>query len=87
MKTNPHEDFIICITGDHTTPVVYGDHSAEPVPIVMGQVSKIQLGTNQVSTFDELCCGQPDTALGRFNGIEIVPLLKRYRQSILENLK
>ena len=36
---NPHEDFILCVTGDHTTPVKYGDHTFEPVPIAMGQVS------------------------------------------------
>jgi 2,3-bisphosphoglycerate-independent phosphoglycerate mutase len=31
-------DTIICVTGDHTTPVRYGDHSHEPVPIVIGSV-------------------------------------------------
>ena len=35
-KTNPHEDFILCVTGDHTTPVKYGDHTHEPVPIAIG---------------------------------------------------
>ena len=35
-KENPCEDFIICVTGDHTTPVKYGDHTSEPVPIVIG---------------------------------------------------
>ena len=40
-KENPHEDFILCVTGDHTTPVKYGDHTFEPVPIVIGQVSQI----------------------------------------------
>ena len=28
-------DLIICITGDHTTPVLYGDHTYEPVPILV----------------------------------------------------
>ena len=79
VKANPHEDFIVCVTGDHTTPVAYGDHSAEPVPIIMGQVSKIYEINDKVSTFDELCCGRPDSPLGRFHGIQIVPLLKRYR--------
>jgi len=27
---------VVCVTGDHTTPVAYGDHSHEPVPFVMG---------------------------------------------------
>ena len=34
-------DFILCVTGDHTTPVSVGDHTAEPVPFACGQVSKI----------------------------------------------
>lgn len=29
-------DTIVCVTGDHTTPVKYGDHSHEPVPFVVG---------------------------------------------------
>jgi 2,3-bisphosphoglycerate-independent phosphoglycerate mutase len=28
-------DFIICVTGDHTTPTYFGDHSYEPVPILI----------------------------------------------------
>lgn len=32
------KDVIICITGDHTTPVRYGDHTYEPVPFVMGSL-------------------------------------------------
>lgn len=27
--------FYLCVTGDHSTPVEYGDHSFEPVPFVM----------------------------------------------------
>lgn len=30
--------FVICVTGDHSTPVVFGDHSHEPVPFVMAHV-------------------------------------------------
>lgn len=27
--------YILCVTGDHSTPVEYGDHSFEPVPFAM----------------------------------------------------
>lgn len=27
--------FFLCVTGDHSTPVEYGDHSFEPVPLAM----------------------------------------------------
>ncbi|KAH7446552.1 hypothetical protein KP509_01G061700 [Ceratopteris richardii] len=30
-----HVKFSICVTGDHSTPVEYGDHSFEPVPFTM----------------------------------------------------
>ena len=32
------ERFNIVVTGDHSTPVVFGDHSHEPVPFAIAQV-------------------------------------------------
>ena len=34
IKDSEHE-YIICITGDHTTPTLSGDHTYEPVPILI----------------------------------------------------
>lgn len=34
-------EYVLCVTGDHTTPVEYGDHTFEPVPIAIGQISRI----------------------------------------------
>ena len=31
--------FAVCVTGDHSTPVVFGDHSHEPVPFVVARVT------------------------------------------------
>ena len=64
-------DTILCVTGDHTTPCKYGDHTFEPVPIVMGRVSKIYEHLNSqrdaTHTYDEMVCGDPkQSALGRF---------------------
>lgn len=28
-------EYFLCVTGDHSTPVEYGDHSFEPVPFTM----------------------------------------------------
>ena len=54
-------EYILCVTGDHTTPVEYGDHTFEPVPIAIGQISRIyaDLQANKPAeyTFDEICCG------------------------------
>ena len=40
-RENAHEQFIVCVTGDHTTPVRYGDHSSEPVPVALGLAKQI----------------------------------------------
>ena len=32
------DTFNIVVTGDHSTPVVFGDHSHEPVPFVIARV-------------------------------------------------
>lgn len=30
--------FAVCVTGDHSTPVVFGDHSHEPVPLAVAHI-------------------------------------------------
>ena len=30
--------FALCVTGDHSTPVVFGDHSHEPVPLAVAHI-------------------------------------------------
>ena len=65
-------DALVCITGDHTTPVRYGDHSHEPVPICIGSVmGKVRRDAH----FDELQCASG--RLGRFSGSEIIGVLKK----------
>ena len=43
---NDGTEFIIVVTGDHTTPTQVGDHTFEPVPILMSLVSNF-LGNNK----------------------------------------
>jgi hypothetical protein len=33
---------LLVVTGDHTTPVLYGDHSNEPVPVVICPLSRLR---------------------------------------------
>lgn len=33
--------FMICITGDHSTPVLTGDHSHEPVPFALAHIQHV----------------------------------------------
>ncbi len=37
----PQPRFAICITGDHSTPVAYGDHSHDPVPFAIARVRDV----------------------------------------------
>lgn len=37
-ETSGNFQFFLCVTGDHSTPVEYGDHSFEPVPFAMCQL-------------------------------------------------
>lgn len=32
--------FAVCVTGDHSTPVVFGDHSHEPVPLALAHIRR-----------------------------------------------
>jgi len=35
-----NQSFMIVITGDHSTPVLYGDHSCEPVPFLICSLNR-----------------------------------------------
>ncbi|XP_061362088.1 uncharacterized protein LOC133305861 isoform X2 [Gastrolobium bilobum] len=44
--------FFLCVTGDHSTPVEYGDHSFEPVPFAMCRLKDFvgSIGESIIST-------------------------------------
>ena len=33
--------YALCVTGDHSTPVLYGDHSNEPVPVAVAHLADV----------------------------------------------
>ena len=45
-----HRQYALCITGDHSTPAVFGDHSHEPVPFTLAHVRWEQLSTMKLSS-------------------------------------
>lgn len=51
MQVCPETQYSILITGDHSTPVMFGDHSHEPVPIAIADVADVAeaLGPEQVA--------------------------------------
>ena len=81
------EEFIIVVTGDHTTPTFIGDHTYEPVPIMMcllsnylGKQGKLQSFKDGVQEFNEIACQYG--SLGRFHGIHTIPTLLKLKQKI-----
>lgn len=67
------------VTGDHTTPTLYGDHSCEPVPFCISSVSGNHTWVDQVSTFDEIAVSKG--MLGRFCGDQVMSIAKSFMDS------
>jgi len=64
---------IIAFTGDHSTPVTYGDHTGEPCPILFwGPTVRKDL----VTTFGETAASQG--GVHRIRGLDVVNILTSY---------
>eukprot|EP00762_Andalucia_godoyi_P007104 ANDGO_01837.mRNA.1 2 len=70
-------DVALCVTGDHSTPCSFEDHSHEPVPFIIGRCTAASRWktTDPCTKFDEKSLAQG--VLGRFTGDEVMPLLRR----------
>jgi len=62
----------LAFTGDHTTPIDYGDHTVEPVPVLFAGPNVVRDAT---SSFGEGEAGRG--GLGRFSG-RVLPILLGY---------
>jgi len=67
------ENTYIAVTGDHSTPVIAGDHTGEPVPIVMWGP---HVRTDKVTSYGERVSAQGD--LGRITGKDVMKILTSY---------
>lgn len=68
MLKDLHEDVVVVLTADHSTPVVVRDHSADPVPVaISGGGARI----DHVKEFDEMSVASG--ALGRIRGKDLMP--------------
>ena len=84
---------VLAVTADHSTPVLYGDHAHEPVPVLMAAVGGKEEGGDterqRQSMLSELL--RADSAverfdevsssrgvLGRFPGSELLPTIERF---------
>lgn len=85
LRKSGRRDVVLVVTGDHTTPAVYGDHTCEPVPIVFCDVFDPDLNiveqhstyihSDNTKKFDEIEAGIAGS-LGRFPALEIMTLVK-----------
>ncbi|MCS7300850.1 MAG: 2,3-bisphosphoglycerate-independent phosphoglycerate mutase [Fimbriimonadales bacterium] len=64
------EPFYLLFTGDHSTPCSVGDHSGDPVPVLLHGPD---LRGDEVLRFHEYACAKG--ALGRLRGGDLVPIL------------
>lgn len=76
-------DIVFAITGDHSSPPAYGDHTCEPVPLLFSDVfnpdtfetvSKY-IRSDRSNAFDEISAGE-NGSLGRFPGIQLMEIIK-----------
>ncbi|MDD1673179.1 MAG: 2,3-bisphosphoglycerate-independent phosphoglycerate mutase [Methanomicrobiales archaeon] len=64
------DDFLLVICADHSTPCSIGDHSADPVPLLIhGEGVRV----DRVTRFDEISCAEG--GLHRIRGISLMPIL------------
>ncbi|MFX1563305.1 MAG: 2,3-bisphosphoglycerate-independent phosphoglycerate mutase [Promethearchaeota archaeon] len=63
----------IAITADHTTTCSSGNHSGDPVPLL---IAGPEVHTDKVTTFGEHTCATG--GLGHLKGIDLMPLLMNY---------
>ncbi len=65
-----HEDVVVALTADHSTPISVRDHSADPVPVtVSGADSRV----DSVRKYDEISAAAG--ALGRIRGMDLLPIM------------
>ena len=63
-------DLVVAITGDHSTPVTKGDHSGDPVPLI---VYAPNVRTDNTISFSEREAAMG--GIGRIRGFDIMPIL------------
>lgn len=77
------------VTGDHTTPTQVGDHTYEPVPIMISLLSNyhqsnvgkndLSLLMDQVETYDESAFQNGNPLLGRYPSKYTLPTVFKLR--------
>ena len=61
---------ILLVTGDHSTPVDCGDHTSDPLPLLMYSPT---VRRDTVTSFGERSCSKG--GLGHIQGADILPII------------
>eukprot|EP01080_Neovahlkampfia_damariscottae_P003732 gene3732-6620_t len=67
-------NFLFVVTGDHSTPVLIGDHSYEPVPFSIWDLKSDK--RDSVECFSEIEAAKGN--LGRFSGLQVMKIIKSF---------
>lgn len=76
LSTETETNYTIVVTGDHTTPSLYGDHSCEPVPFCISSLDSKNKYIDSVRSFDEISASYG--VLGRFCGDQVMVTVKKF---------
>ena len=96
LITTTTSKYAIAITGDHSTPIVFGEHSYEPVPftlclvdnlvneqehVIMNDMQKELMNLkDNVVRYNEVDCGYG--CLGRFTGQDMMSVIKKFKLEV-----
>lgn len=70
LRANMGADVSLLFTGDHATPCEVGDHTGDPVPVVIWGPSLVP---DAVTTFSERAATAG--GLGRIRGVDVMPIM------------
>ena len=70
LRDRMPEDLVIAFTADHCTPIEVGDHSGDPVPVMIYCQGIVR---DLVEEYSEAACSQG--GLGRIRGKDLLPIL------------
>ena len=70
LRKELSSEMVVAITADHCTPITVGDHSGDPVPLIVWAADGVR---DCVTRYDESSCSFG--GLGRIRGVNLLPIL------------
>jgi 2,3-bisphosphoglycerate-independent phosphoglycerate mutase len=70
LRKELNPEMVVAITADHCTPITVGDHTGDPVPLIIWAADGVR---DKVTRYDEASCSMG--GLGRIRGVNLLPIL------------